>query len=91
MEDDDGNTICAVCEKNLDEDYDGETYDCQECDETICEDCIVNELEEVILCKDCLKKIPAMVIEKEKIVEKPVPVEVVREVVRVMGFSEPIL
>lgn len=86
MEDDEGNTICAVCEKDMSEE---EEFECAECEETVCENCTIAELETVVLCSECLKKCPVETIEVEKIVEKII--EVPKEVVKVMGFSEPIL
>jgi hypothetical protein len=87
-EDDDGNQICAICEET---DEDEEYTECSECGREVCNDCLVQELENVDLCTECLAKCPDKVVEKEKIVEKPVMVEVTKEVVKVVGFSEPIL
>jgi hypothetical protein len=85
-EDDEGTQICDICDKA---DEDEEYTECAECGNEVCNNCLVQELENVDLCVECLEKLPNKVV--EKIVEKPVMVEVTKEVVRVVGFSEPIL
>ncbi len=99
-----GMVECSECGEEVDED---DVYECQTCKKTnLCEDCqvgcsecedvmcdncqIVFENADITLCKKCIDKVYAVKeVVKEKIVEKIV--EVPKEVIKVMGFSEPIL
>lgn len=80
-------TPCPKCG----EDTGGEeTYGCDECEEVdICEDCSVM-LENVSVCKSCVDDVYPR---EQKVVEKEIVkyVEVPKETIKVMSFSEPIL
>ena len=81
-------TFCANCKK----DTQGDTQECAECsEEELCNNCVVYfENADITICKECIDKQYSV---KEKVVEKEVIkyVEVPKEVIKVMGFSEPIL
>lgn len=94
MTEEDEKIICTKCNKDItenDEDNDTGQYECSECDDTFCDDCTIHfENVDVQFCKDCIdKEYPRESKVVEKIVEKFV--EIPKEKIVVMGFSEPIL
>lgn len=75
-EDDDYEVIeCDHCHNEVKGNTD--TYSCDECnDNTICEDCIIKDLDNVSVCKQCVDRAyPRKADYIEKIVEKPIEVE----------------
>jgi predicted RNA-binding Zn-ribbon protein involved in translation (DUF1610 family) len=87
MADDDEKTLCASCDADI---TDEDNYDCDECGETMCEECVVQFESAGTICKSCIDDAyPRESEVVEKIVEKIV--EVPKEVIKVVGFSEPIL
>lgn len=79
---------CDQCKKDI---ANSDSYSCDECgDSNLCESCIITKLESVSVCKSCVDKAyprEGKTIEKEVIKY----VEVPKEKIVVMGFSEPIL
>lgn len=68
-------TECDHCKKEC---VAGE-YECDECDEVVCRECIIMELENVTICKKCVdkaypRKIENKVEYKDRIIEKEVKV-----------------
>ena len=94
MDEEEDKVICAKCGKDItgdDEENNTTQYTCEECDDIFCTDCCV-EFDNLgaIICKGCIDEVyPRDKEVVEKVVEKIV--EVPKEVIKVMGFSEPIL
>jgi len=93
-EDESDEISCYSCKRDItgdDADSDTEQFTCEECDELFCIDCCVQfESLTTIICKDCIDEVyPREKEIVEKVVEKII--EVPKETIRVMGFSEPIL
>ena len=100
-------TKCSVCGENETEDPDEDFYECRTCHKTnLCDECCgaCDECEDITchiclisfdnaendFCKSCIDKVYPR---EEKVVERVVEniVEVPKETIKVMGFSEPIL
>ena len=93
-EDEDDKVLCAKCDKDITEDVEDKgtaQYTCKECNDVFCTDCCVQfDYLTAIICKGCIDKVyPREKEVVEKVVEKVI--EVPKEVIKVMGFSEPIL
>lgn len=70
---------CPNCKKEIK--GDDETFSCDECGEDVCEDCYIEDLESVSVCKKCIDEAyprpqETKIEYQEKIVEKPVKVYV---------------
>lgn len=93
-EDDEDKVYCNGCKKDItsdDEDKYTNQCECSECEELFCSNCsIYLDCADVDVCKGCIDELyPRERRVVEKIVEKVV--EVPKETIRVVGFSEPIL